>query len=136
MGVSGSSGAAGRWLGHTRLGSSLPWSSPDGDVAVALDWGGCGVSAEPACLWRGDRGVGVDEVEEGRGDEVVEVGVVDRGAEAGAGRDRVEGAVRALFAQVDDAVGEVGAVEAVLEEAGGGAGEADAGVLDVRGPSW
>ncbi len=71
----------------------------------------------------------------GRGDQVVEIGGVDGGAELGAGRDRVEGAVRALDAEVAHAVGEVGAVEAVLEEAGGGAGEADAGVAGPPRPA-
>ena len=72
---------------------------------------------QPAGLGRGDRLAGVEEVEEGRGDQVVEVGVVDGGAECFAGGDRVVGAVRAGFAEVDDVVGEVGAVEAVAGEA-------------------
>src|SRR4029077_8837878 len=82
-----------------------------------------------------DRVSRVEEVEEGSGDQVVEVGVVDRGAESGAGGDRVEGAVRAVFAEVADAVAEVGAVEAVAGEAGGGPGEADPGVLDPARPA-
>ena len=83
----------------------------------------------------GDRVVGMDEVEEGGGDQVVEMLVVDRGTEGAAGRDRVEGAVRALLPQVDDAVGEVGPVEAVLEEAGGGARRGRCGRRRCRAPS-
>ena len=40
-----------------------------------------------------------------------------------------------VFAEVADPVGEVGAVEAVAGEAGGGPGEADAGVLDPARPA-
>ena len=77
----------------------------------------------------------MDEVEEGRRDQVVEIGGLRRGAEASAGGDRVEGAVRALFAQVEDVVGEVGAEEAVAEEARGRPRQADPGVAGCRAPS-
>src|SRR3954453_15958513 len=77
----------------------------------------------------------MEEVEERGSDEVVEVGDVDGGPEGGAGRNCVEGAVRSLLAEVADAVAEVGAVEAVAGEAGGGAGQADPGVLDAARPA-
>src|SRR4051812_50101614 len=99
-----------------------------------MDWHGCSVAAQPCGLWGGDGVSRVDEVEEGSGDQVVEVGGVDCGAEGGAGGDRVEGAAGALFAQGDDAVGEGGAVEAVAEKAGGGGGGTGTGMGPCPGP--
>ena len=76
--------AAGRWAGpQARRGRVGPWTFQTVTWPLSRVTGlTAPLAAEPAGLRRGNGLLGVDEVEERRGDQVVEVGVVDRRAEA------------------------------------------------------
>src|SRR5215203_1414682 len=127
--------AQGRIVGAAAARVELALYLPDRYPAFAQNRAQCLFPPQPAGLGRVDRVARVEEVEERGGDEVIEVGLVDGSAEGSAVGDRVEGAVGTVCAEVAHPVGEVGAVEAVAGEAGGGPDEADPSVLDPSRPA-